>query len=96
MRRKRVHLYKKTGSYVLCMAKVLEINEASFEGVVINLKMGVRQLQAKYLARKKNLYFAFKDLERVFDRFPRVVDCFGETTSKRVTVKTAQSMYKNV
>lgn len=26
MRRKRMHLYKKTGTYVLCMAKTLEIN----------------------------------------------------------------------
>ena len=30
----------------------------------------VRQLQEKYLARNKNLYFAFVDLEKAFDRVP--------------------------
>ena len=33
----------------------------------------VRQLQEKYLAKKKNLYFAFVDLEKAFDRVPCIV-----------------------
>ena len=33
----------------------------------------VRQLQEKYLAKKKDLYFAFVDLEKAFDRVPREV-----------------------
>ena len=33
----------------------------------------LRQLQEKYLAKKKNLYFAFVDLEKAFDRVPRDV-----------------------
>ena len=73
MKRKRVHLCKKTETYVLCMAKILEINGASLESVVTNLQMDMRQLQAKYLARKKNLHFAlnlktWKEL---------LIDCLG-------------------
>ena len=33
----------------------------------------VRQLQEKHLERSKELFFAFVDLERVFDRVPREV-----------------------
>ena len=33
----------------------------------------VRQLQEKFLAKKKNLYLAFVDLEKAFDRVPRQV-----------------------
>ena len=32
-----------------------------------------RQLQEKYLGKKKDLYFAFVDLEKAFDRVPREV-----------------------
>ena len=35
----------------------------------------VRQLQEKYLASKKDLWMAFTDLERAFDRVPREVVC---------------------
>ena len=31
----------------------------------------LRQLQEKYLAKNKNLYFAFVDLEKAFDRVLR-------------------------
>ena len=30
----------------------------------------LRQLQKRYLAKKKNLYFAFVDSEKAFDRVP--------------------------
>jgi hypothetical protein len=33
----------------------------------------VRQVQEKYLGKKKNLYYAFVDLEKAFDRVPREV-----------------------
>ena len=33
----------------------------------------VRQLQEKFLAKKKNLYLAFVDLEKAFDRVPRQI-----------------------
>ena len=53
-----MHVYKKKGTYVLRMVKMLEIIKASFEVLVTNLKIGVRQLQATYLARKKNFHLA--------------------------------------
>ena len=31
----------------------------------------LRQLQEKYLGKRKNLYLAFVDLEKVLDRLPR-------------------------
>ena len=31
----------------------------------------IRQLQKKHLAKEKNLFFAFVDLEKAFDRVPR-------------------------
>ena len=31
----------------------------------------IRQVQEKYLAKKKKLYFTFIDLEKAFDRVPR-------------------------
>ena len=33
----------------------------------------LRQLQEKYLGKRKNLYLAFVDLEKAFDRVPRRV-----------------------
>ena len=33
----------------------------------------VHQVQEKFLAKKKHLYFAFVDLEKAFDRVPREV-----------------------
>ena len=32
-----------------------------------------KQLQEKYLQRKKNVYLAFVNLEKAFDRVPRVI-----------------------
>lgn len=31
----------------------------------------LKQLQEKYLAKKKNLQFSFPDLEKTFDRVPK-------------------------
>ena len=33
----------------------------------------VRQLQEKFLEKRKDLFFAFVDLEKAFDRVPREV-----------------------
>ena len=33
----------------------------------------VRQLQEKFLERRKDLFFAFMDLEKAFDRVPREI-----------------------
>ena len=33
----------------------------------------LRQLQERFLSKKRNLYFAFVDLEKAFDRVPRKV-----------------------
>ena len=33
----------------------------------------VRQLQEKFLEKRKDLFFAFVDLEKTFDRVPREV-----------------------
>ena len=40
----------------------------------------VRQLQEKYREKKKDLYFAFIDLEKAFDRMPRSIMVGYETT----------------
>ena len=36
----------------------------------------LRQVQEKYLAKKKNLNFVFVDLEKAFDQLPRDVVCW--------------------
>ena len=33
----------------------------------------LRQMHKKHIARKKDLFFAFVDLEKAFDRVPRIV-----------------------
>ena len=46
----------------------------------------LRQLQDKYLAKKTNLYFAFVDLAKAFDRVPKGCFMMGleETRCRRV------------
>ena len=39
----------------------------------IDVIFTMRQMQKKLLAKKKQLYFAFVDLEKAFDRVPREV-----------------------
>ena len=57
----------------------------------------MRQLQEKYLARKKNLYFKFVNLEKAFDRVQRdvVLQDLRKAGVEEWLVKTAQSMNRN-
>ena len=57
----------------------------------------MRQLQEKYLARKKNLYFKFVNLEKAFDRVQSdvVLQDLRKAGVEEWLVKTAQSMYRN-
>lgn len=57
-----------------------------------------RQLQEKYIAKKKKLYFAFVDLEKAFDRVPRDVVWWAmrKLGVEEWLVKVVQSMYHNV
>ena len=56
---------------------MVDINEMQFGFVPGRGTTGAifisRQLQEKYIAAKKPLYFAFVDLENAFDRVPRKV-----------------------
>ena len=55
--------------------KVIDISDMQFGFMLgkgtIDAIFIARQLQEKYLGKKKNLYFAFVDLERAFNRVPR-------------------------
>ena len=51
-----------------------------------NTNFILRQLQEKYLAEKKNSYFAFADLEKAFYQIPRDVIVGSEETSRRRVV----------
>ena len=57
----------------------------------------LRQLRQKHIAKKKNLYFAFVDLEKAFNRMPRDVLWWAlrKLGLKEWLVKTLQSMYGN-
>ena len=54
----------------------VDINELQFgfipECAITNAIFILKQLQGKYLA-KNNFYFAFEDLEKVFDRVSRML-----------------------
>ena len=58
----------------------------------------LRQLQEKYLAKKKNLYFAFVDLKKAFDRVSRDVVWWPlrKLGVEEWLVMIKQSMYRNV
>ena len=57
----------------------------------------VRQLQEKYLGKKKNLYFAFIDLEKAFDRVPREVVWWAmrKLGVEEWLVRVVKSLYEN-
>src|SRR5207244_6962813 len=56
----------------------------------------VRQLQKKYLAKKKDLRIAFIDLEKAFDRVPREVLWWAlrEVKVEEWLIKVIQSLYE--
>jgi len=58
----------------------------------------VRQLQEKYIAKKKDLWMAFVDLEKAFDRVPRKVLWWAlrEVGVEEWLVRVIQSMYEGV
>ena len=57
----------------------------------------LRQLQEKYLGKRKNLYLTFVDLEKAFDRVPRRVVWWAmrKLGVDEWLVKIARSMYTN-
>ena len=57
----------------------------------------LRQLQEKYLGKRKNLYLAFVDLEKAFDRVPRRVVWWAmrKLSVDEWLIKIVQSMYTN-
>ena len=57
----------------------------------------VRQLQEKYLAVNRNLYMAFVDLEKAFDRVPRQVIWWAmrKLGIQEWVVELVQGMYRN-
>lgn len=56
-----------------------------------------RQVQEKFLAKKKVLYFAFVDLEKAFDRVPRQVVKWGlrKVGVAEWVIRVVMSMYEN-
>lgn len=55
----------------------------------------LRQMQEKYLGKKKSLYFAFVDLEKAFDRVPRSVLWWSmrKLGVEEWVIKTVKAMY---
>ena len=58
----------------------------------------VRQMQEKYLAKKKVLWMAFVDLEKAFDRVPREVVWWAlrKVGVEEWLIKVIKSMYVGV
>ena len=62
----------------------------------INAIFIATQLQEKYLGKKKNLYFAFVDLEKAFDRVPRDIVRWAmrKLNTDEWLTETVMAMYK--
>ena len=52
----------------------------------INIIFVLRQVQERYLAKKKNLYSAFADQEKAFDQVPRFCMVGFKETRCRIVV----------
>ncbi|XP_065315335.1 uncharacterized protein LOC135924216 [Gordionus sp. m RMFG-2023] len=74
-----IPVYKGKGDPLDCVSyraiKFLEHAMKVFERVLEkhDIIFVVRQIQEKYFAKEKKLYYAFVDLEKAFDRVPREV-----------------------
>ena len=81
--------------------RVVDINAMQFGFMpgkgTIDAIFIVRQLQEKYLEKKKKLYFAFVDLEKAFDRVPRdiVKWAMRKLGVDEWLIETVMAMYKN-
>ena len=58
----------------------------------------LKQIQEKYLQKKKNIYFAFVDSEKAFDRVPRRILCWSIRRLRidEWIIQIVKSMYDNV
>lgn len=80
---------------------VVNINEMQFGFMpgrgTIDAIFIVRQLQEQYLLKNRQLYFAFVDLEKAFDRVPRQVLWWAlrKTGVEEWLVRVVQTMYHN-
>ena len=79
--------------------KMVDIDEMQFGFVsgrsATDAVFIVRQLQEKYLAIKKPLFFVFVDLEKAFDRVPRKVIWWAmrKLAIEEWAIRVVQSMY---
>ena len=57
----------------------------------------LRQIQEQYIAKKKNLFFAFVNLEKAFDRVPRAVIWWAmrKVGVDEWIIRVVQAMYHN-
>ena len=84
------------------LRKMVEIREEQYGFVLgkgtIDAIFLLRQLQEKYLENDKELYLVFVDLEKAFDRVPRVLieSSLGRKGVVECYVKAVMKMYQEV